>query len=233
MLASSGVKIEIKNTRSKPTPTAKPFSDWPLLLPHLQQIAADESRDVNTYVQQQFHARRRPVITKILHAFSTTRNPQNLMKILLNLSERGFVENTYILRSVASVADHYNDRLRDIENWSVNTKNPRKQSSLLLRHLYAKYELPLFMDSVWYKGGTLHQEWYKHLGSGKNLRTAIGLPIQVTKKIAHYFCEAPPSYTVPEAIRWAQVHAIGGDRQLAEAIRRTRLVRTFTDDPFW
>lgn len=231
MLVSSGVKIE--NTRSKPTPTAKPSSDWEFLLPHLQQIAEDENCDVNTYVQQHYHARRRPIITKILHAFSTTRNPQNLQHILFNLSERGVIENTYVLRCVASVANHYKDRLRDIESWSVNTQNRRQQSSQLLRHMFSEFEIPLFMDSVWHKGGTLQQEWYKHLGSGKNLRTAKGLPIQITKKIAHYFGEAPSHYTVPEALRFAQAKAVGGDRRLAEAIRRTRLVHTFTDDPFW
>ena len=207
-------------------------SDWRLLLPRLQQIAEDESTDVNTSAQQ-FHARRRPAVAKILHALRTTRNPQNLVHILLNLNERGFVENPYILRSIGSIAGNYKDRLREIESWSVNTRNPRKQSSMLLRHLYAEYKVPLFMDSVWYKGGTLHQEWYKHLGLGKNFSTATGLPIQVTKKIAHHFCEAPSHYTVPEALRWAQIHAIGGDRRLAEAIRRTRLVHTFTDDAFW
>ena len=43
----------------------------------------------------------------------------------------------------------------------------------------------------------------------------------------------PRHYTVPEALRWGQIHAIGGDRRLAEAIRHTRLVHTFTDDAFW
>ena len=210
-----------------------PTSDWRVLLPHLQQRAADKWTDVETYPQK-FHARRRPTVTKILHAFKTTRNPQNLLHILLHLNERGLVENPYILRSIQGIADNYKDRLRDIESWSVNTRSPRKQSSMLLRHLYADYEVPLFMDSVWYKGGALYQDLYKHLGSGKNLRTAdVPLPIQVTKKIAHNFCEAPSHYTVPDALRWAQIHAIGGNRRLVEAIRGTRLVRTFTDDPFW
>ena len=211
---------------------AAPTSDWHLLLPRLQQIAEDESSDVNTAAQQ-FHASRRPAVTKILHAFKTTRNPQNLLHILLNLNERGFVESLYMLRSIASVADNYKDRLRDIESWTLTTQNPRKQASLLLRHLYANYDVPLFMDSVFYKGGTLHQEWFKHLGSGQNLRSATGLPIQVSKKIAHHFGKAPAHYTVTEALRWAQIHAIGGDKRLAEAIRRTRLVHTFTDDTFW
>lgn len=224
-MRASGVKLEIKNTH------AKPNSDWRLLLPRLQEIAED-GEDVHTSAQL-FHARRRPTITKILQAFKNTRNPQALMRILLNLSERGFVENFYVLRSIESVANHYKDRLRDIETWSVKKQNPARIASLLLRHLFEKFDVPLFLDSVFWKGGTLYQRWFLHIGRGGSLRTAPGLPIEVTKRIAHFFGLAPSHYSVPEALRWGQIHSLGGDRRLAEAVRGTRLVRIFRDDAFW
>ena len=225
--------FKTKNTR--PKPTAKPASDWRHLFPHLQQIAEDENCDITKFAQQ-FHARKRPIVTKIIHAFKTTRNPQDLMHILVLLDEKGFVEKNPYLRAIAGIADHYPERLREMETFCFsNTQSTRKQFSLLIRHLYANYEIPLFMDSVWSKGNSLHQEWFLHLGSGKNLRTANGLPIQVTKKIAHYFGESPSHFTVEEALRWGQAYAVGG-KKLAQAICRTRLVHTFTntdDDAFW
>ena len=144
-MRDSGVTLKIKNTPAKPNSEwnlllprfkqiaadgddvhtsaqlfhhtrAKPTSEWHLLLPRLKQIAED-SDDVDTAAQI-FHARKKPAITQILQAFKNTRNAQDLLHILLNLSERGFVENFYILRSISGIANNYKYRVRDIESWS-------------------------------------------------------------------------------------------------------------------
>ena len=51
--------------------------------------------------------------------------------------------------------------------------------------------------------------------------------------MAHHFLKAPKHYTIEEALRWGQVHALGGDRYLADALRETRLTRNFSNDDFW
>ena len=68
---------------------------------------------------------------------------------------------------------------------------------------------------------------------GQNIRTALDIPISLTKKMAHHFLNAPKQYTVEEAFRWGQVHGLGGDRHLADALRGTRLTRNFSNDDFW
>ena len=198
----------------------------------LWRIADEKITDIKTYAQG-LHAHIRPVGTRILYALRKTRHPKKLFHILRILNQKGLIGNPLILRACDSIANHYQGRLRDIESFSVNTRNSRHQYSMLLRHLFATYSVPEFMDSVWFNGGNRYQQWFKHLGSGGNLRTAPGLPIQVTKKIAHHFCQSPAHYSVGEALRAAQIYAIGGDKRLVEAIRGTRLVQTFTDDAFW
>ena len=213
--------------------TNRRTSDWDVRLPLLRQIAADEKTDVDDWAQG-FHAKKRPTVTRILYALKNTRHPKTLYHILTSLNEIGLIENPLILRAIQSIAAHYHDRVSSIETFPVNTTRMCKQFSMLLRHLFANYEVPLFMDSVWLgKGGSRFQSWFKHLGNGKSLRTALGVPITVTKKIAHHFGRAPAHYTVTEALRWGQVHAIGGDRSLVEQIRGTRLSQTFTHDAFW
>jgi hypothetical protein len=89
------------------------------------------------------------------------------------------------------------------------------------------------MDRVWLAENETHQNWYKHIGTGQNIRTAPGIPVALTKKMAHHFLFAPKQYNVEEAIRWGQVHALGGDKRLMDALRGTRLLGNFKNDEFW
>lgn len=215
--------------------------DWGVLLPRLwsiaEQIDAEKGTDVNAWAQR-FHAAMRPAVTRILSAFGKTRKPHLLYSILLKLISNGLIENPFVQRACVNIANHYHDRVRDLETFVNTTRTPpRKQYALLLRHLFATYDdIPEFLDSVWLqgKGGSRYQKVFQHLGSGKNLKTApLGFNITVTKKVAHHFRFAPRHYSIPEALRWAQIHALGGNKRLVEAIRGTRLVHTFTDDTFW
>ena len=175
-------------------------------LKHLWQIA-DET-DVRTFADG-FHARIRPAMSRIAYALQKTRHPKDLFHILRVLNEKGVITNPLILRACGSIANHYHDRLRDIESFTVNTRNSRQQYSSLIQHIFAKFSVPAFMEAVWVNGGNRYQQWFKHLGRGRNLRTAPGLPIAVTKNIAHHFCKAPAHYSVGEALRAAQIYAIG------------------------
>lgn len=215
-------------------------SDWRVLLPNLwsiaAQITAETGNDVEAWAQR-FHAGVRPAVRIILSAFGKTSKPDLLYSILGNLISNGLIENRFILSAGANVAKHYHDRLRDIHTFRNTSRTPpRKAFSLLLRHLFAEYDVPQFLDSVWLESGSRYQEVFKHLASGKSLKTApLGLDVTLTKKIAHHFGLAPSHYTIPEALRWGQIHAIGGGKgkHLVEAIRGTRLAHTFIDDAFW
>jgi hypothetical protein len=59
------------------------------------------------------------------------------------------------------------------------------------------------------------------------------LPFPFTKKIAHHFHTAPRTYSIEAAIRWGEVHALGGDARISNALLETRLVREFRDNSFW
>ena len=200
----------------------------------LWQLADGKITDIKTYAEG-LPAQIRPVATRIVHALRNTQQREELFHIVRVLNENGLVGNPLILRACESIANHYEDKLQEIESFTVNTRKPRKQYSLLLRHLFARYSVPEFLDAVWFNSANRYQAWFKHIGSGGNLRTAPGLLIHVTKKIAHHFCLAPAYYSVEEALRAAQIYSIGGDKRLVKAIRGTRLVDTdtFTDDAFW
>jgi hypothetical protein len=134
------------------------------------------------------------------------------------------------LRGLAFFHDFW---VRPLEDWEPPSYNIHKQFSSLARHLFAKYPIPLFMDDAWYSGNATHQEWFLHVGEGQNIRTAKGLPLPLTKKAAHFMMQAPSDFDISGAIRWGQIHFMGGDERLVRAILKTRINNVFTNNEFW
>ena len=123
--------------------------------------------------------------------------------------------------------------IRPMPDWRAKTRH--RQFASLVRHLVARYPVPLFFDSVWFRrdsGSSRGRDWYLHVGAGKNLRTAES-DIALTKKIAHHMLTAPDDCTLEQAVRWGQIHALGGERRLCEAVNRTRLGADLGNDEFW
>lgn len=122
------------------------------------------------------------------------------------------------------------------ETWTVPQSPLRSQFASLVRHLFCRYATPEFMDTAWFEGfsleGDQHRDWFLHVGSGQNIRTA-NLPVRLTKMAAHRFLEAPRDVSIVAALRWGQTCGIGGDEALARAIAETKLGRMLPDEPFW
>jgi PcfJ-like protein len=125
--------------------------------------------------------------------------------------------------------------LRKLEDWRPPCHNSDRQFHSLARHLLARYDLPAFFDQVWFFSGEpyeKHRDWFVHVGVGSNMRNAA-TPVPLTKMMAHHMMLAPDHSTMEGAIRWGQIHALGGDSALAEAILGTRLATHFSEDEFW
>jgi PcfJ-like protein len=125
--------------------------------------------------------------------------------------------------------------LRPLTEWKKQSHNAERQFGSLLRHLFAKYPVPAFMDQAWSlesKASYAFRDWYIHIGAGKNIRTAR-TPIPLTKLMAHHFLEAPASYSIEHALRWGQIHGLDGDRPLARAVIGSRIGNQFQNDEFW
>src|SRR6185437_14073376 len=93
---------------------------------------------------------------------------------------------------------------------------------------------PKFFDEAWTEHSTdTHREWFIHIGTGGNLRTASGLPFPLTRMMAHHALLAPDDVSILAALRWGQVRALGGSERLARAILNTRLRDPQVTEPFW
>ena len=143
--------------------------------------------------------------------------------------------NTYI-SALLALAHHHSVWLRTPDDWRPATHNAHRQFGALARHLLAYYSVPSFFDTAWFEGETVearkHQAWFRHIGIGKNIRTA-GLPIPLTSRAAHLFLQAPADLSIDAALRWGQAQAIGAETRLCRTLISTLLGTPQEDEEFW
>lgn len=171
---------------------------------------------------------------ELFAGFEESKNREKLLHFLLLVEGQSkLIKSPHHIRGVISLSKEPEKWVRPLEEWQSDTHNPDRQFSSLARHLWALYSVPLFMDNAWTNGNCTQQEWFRHIGAGKNIRTAADLPAPLTKMMAHLFLTAPPSYSIDSAFRWAQVHSLGGDPRLADALLETKIAHDFRDNEFW
>jgi hypothetical protein len=142
-------------------------------------------------------------------------------------------EAPQLAAGLVALLSHESPRVRDLADWRPATHNAERQFASLARHLFARHDLPRFLDRAWTEGSPREQAWFVHLGAGNSLRTAADLPLPVSRAIGHWFLQSPDDCPVEAAFRHAQVRALGGDATLAEAVRRTRLGHDYSHGAFW
>lgn len=169
---------------------------------------------------------------------------RSLCKLLLKVKDEGdfllegvsFLGRSYLyVDGLIAINSRRTEWIAPLETWCPASHNARRQFSSLVRHLLARYPVPAFMDQAWFRSeasSERYREWFVHLGAGKNIRT-LPTPIPLTKLMAHHFLEAPDDYSIEGAIRWGQVHAMGGGRRLTEALLGTRIGQDFAENEFW
>lgn len=166
-------------------------------------------------------ARRRTAFKEILdHLFK-----QRCTKLLRN--------NEY-LQIVYNISWFSLSYVRDVKTWKRSSYNPEKQLKDLIKHCFATYEVPEFMYEAWFDRNHKYMMWFIDLGAGLSVKKLSKVPVRLTKKGAHYFLQAPTSYTVEMALRRAQALAFGSDELLADRIACTALSRNnFRHESFW
>ncbi|MCB0836507.1 MAG: PcfJ domain-containing protein [Bacteroidetes bacterium] len=139
-------------------------------------------------------------------------------------------EDIYTLNRIQKWMDR---ALRPIEVWKPPKSRDSKSILIhLIKYLYARYEMPDFMINVWFEKASQYQFWFLELGKGANIRN-LDIPLTYTKKMSHFFMEAPADLSVGHALRWGQILGMGGDDHLAREILKGRLGESFKDDTFW
>jgi len=124
--------------------------------------------------------------------------------------------------------------VRPIEDWKRISGNEDDQLNALLRHCFARYETPIFLERAFYAVEKKHMLWYVQLGKGKSVKQLSNMPIQLTSKMAHEFRNAPSFLSVNEALRYAQAVGFGASTKVAKLIAFSRLsIIRDNQEEFW
>lgn len=142
-------------------------------------------------------------------------------KVSAHPAIRNSSNNTF-LHGICALLDNQNHWIRSIYDWKPNSHNVLKQFCSLSRHLLVKYEMPVFMDSVWFMSPFSHtfKSWYLHIANGGNIRKVSN--ISLTKKMANHFMQAPDNYTIDQALVFGKVLGMGGDYKLVDEFLKSR-----------
>jgi hypothetical protein len=116
--------------------------------------------------------------------------------------------------------------VRHLSTWRTpRSAEPARMFRSLARHAMLRYAMPepllrAIADTlaVGARADARTIGWFVHVARGGNLSKADDLPFGFTKKAAHFFLHAPQTMTLPVAMRWAQVRALGMQEHLAAAL---------------
>lgn len=114
---------------------------------------------------------------------------------------------------------------RELDRWKApRSRCPQRMFESLARYVLIRFPLPRVLYKEVLKTVTTDAalnypviNWFLHVAGGDNLSRAAGLPFEFTKKAAHFLAEAPETMAIVQAMRWAQVRAMGGSPEAAMA----------------
>ena len=143
------------------------------------------------------------------------------------------LRNPSYIEVLANISAFGNKTIMNIDDWTKDSLVAEGQLKSLIRHCFAKYEVPAFMENVFSGDRKVYMLWYIQLGRGDSVQQLAAFPVKFTAKMAHEFRQTPDDYTVGQAIRRAQAIGFGATAERAEAIAWSSLSAGFEYEDFY
>ena len=120
--------------------------------------------------------------------------------------------------------------------WSGEAGSSHSVTASLAQHLFARFPVPRFLSRVWFGGYRPEEQrkrqWYLAHGSGLPFRK-LALPMLMTRKMERVFLHSPDHLTLEQAMRRAELVALGAGPNLAKAVLASRLGHDLASGEFW
>ena len=142
-----------------------------------------------------------------------------------------------VVPALVRMAAYHSGWKRHPEEWVPDsTLEPRLLLYDLANHLFARWPMPQWFGSAWLVKGDLfylERDWFCRVGAGESMRKLTGMPPSITSRALALSLGAPGNLTVREALRWGQVTAMGGSRELLAEVMKSRMVKDLSNDAVW
>jgi hypothetical protein len=107
--------------------------------------------------------------------------------------------------------------------------------SSLAHHLICDYKVPVFLASSWHAADAAADKkrgWFIAHSRGASFRS-LDLPIVMTRRMEHIFLASQDHLPIEQAIRRAELFALGATAEFVKAIMSTRLATNLHHGEFW
>jgi hypothetical protein len=107
--------------------------------------------------------------------------------------------------------------------------------SSLAHHLICDYKVPVFLASSWHAADAAADKkrgWFIAHSRGASFRS-LDLPIVMTRRMEHIFLASQDHLPIEQAIRRAELFALGAPAEFVKAIMSTRLATNLHHGEFW
>ena len=120
--------------------------------------------------------------------------------------------------------------------WPGTPASWRPAVCSLAHHLMCKYNVPLFLAAAWYATDDAYAEakrgWFVAHARGASFRS-LELPIVMTRRMEHIFLSSRDHLGIEQAMRRAELVALGASDGLVQTVLTTRLATDLCNGPFW
>ncbi|MEO9571848.1 MAG: PcfJ domain-containing protein [Polaribacter sp.] len=136
-----------------------------------------------------------------------------------------------VLHNISSFG---NQLVRNIESWERKGFDKEEQLRSLIRHSFAIYETPVFLENTFFEVDKKFMLWYLQLGKGKSVKELSQMPIRLTSKMAHEFKNAPNYFEPNQTLRFVQALGFGASFKTAKLIGFSKLSNiNESEEKFW
>jgi hypothetical protein len=142
------------------------------------------------------------------------------------------LRNPGFIEVLANISAFGNKTVQPAEAWVKDSLTAEGQLASVIRHCFAKFEVPEFMEYVFAEGNKVHMLWYIQLGRGDSVQQLSAFPAAFTKAMAHEFRNTPKQFTVLQAIRRAQALGYSANAKVAEAVAWSSAIEDISNAGF-
>ncbi len=176
---------------------------------------------------------KRDMFARLLHV---AREKSNLLRIPRGRGVR-WEHALMFARGLRNLAERRDDFVRGPSGWSSDDSSPLRTFASLADYLLGQYETPRCLALSWLERRSNEwtrrtRDWHIAVSRGARFRD-LNPPIAMTRRMEREFLRAPHDLSAVEALRYAQVLGMGGERDLAGAVLDTRLGMETQNDDFW